>query len=73
MATLHLRDVPDETVEQLRRIAASKRMSVTAVAVQELIEAARACDNAALLESLPNLDIGIESIVAGLDAGRAER
>ncbi len=73
MATLHLRDVPPETVEQLRRIAERKRMSMNAVAVQELIETARAYDNAALLESLPDLGIGIESIVAGLDADRAAR
>ncbi|MEI6621619.1 MAG: antitoxin [Actinomycetes bacterium] len=73
MATLHLRDVPDETVAQLRRIAAQHRTSMNAVAVQELVSAARRADNAALLEALPDLNVDPASIVDGIAAERAAR
>jgi plasmid stability protein len=40
MRTIHLRNVPDEVVERLERLAARDRMSVAAVALRELEEAA---------------------------------
>lgn len=73
MRTIYLRNVPDEVVERLERLAARDRMSVAAVAVRELEEASRRVDNPGLLASLPDLDVDPVSIVADLDAGRAER
>jgi predicted transcriptional regulator len=73
MATLYLRNVPDEVVERLQRLASRDRMSVNAVAVRELEEVTRRVDNAALLESLPDLDVDPAGIVADLEADRAQR
>lgn len=73
MRTLYLRNVPDEVVERLERLAARDRMSVAAVAVRELEEVSRRVDNPALLGALPDLDIDPVTVVADVDAGRAER
>jgi len=73
MRTLYLRNVPEDVVERLERLAARDRMSVAAVALRELEEASRRADNPALLQDLPDLDIDPATIVAGVDAGRAER
>lgn len=73
MRTIYLRNVPDEVVERLQRLAARDRMSVTAVAVRELEEVSRRVDNPVLLGSLPDLDIDPVLVVADVDAGRAER
>lgn len=71
MATLHLRDVPDQTMDQLRRLAHNYRTSMNAVAVQELVEAARRVDNPALLASLPDLKIDQTEIIGAIEADRA--
>jgi plasmid stability protein len=73
MRTLYLRNVPDDVVDRLERLAARDGSSVSAVAIRELAEVSRRADNAALLGALPDLDITTETIVAGLDAGRAAR
>lgn len=73
MRTLYLRNVPDEVVERLERLAARDRMSVAAVAVRELEEASRRVDNPVLLDSLPDLGVDSLSVVADVNAGRAER
>jgi len=73
MRTIYLRNVPDEVVERLERLAARDRMSVAAVAVRELEEASRRVDNPVLLRALPDLGIDAGSVVADVDAGRAER
>lgn len=73
MRTLYLRNVPDEVVERLERLAAKDRMSVTAVAVRELEEVSRRADNAALLGALPDTGVATAGIVADVEAGRAER
>ena len=73
MRTLYLRNVPDEVVERLERLAASNKSSVSAVAIQELTEASRRADNPALLGALPDVGIDTAEIVADLDAERAER
>jgi len=49
MRTLYLRNVPDEVVERLERLAAQQGMSVSAVALRELSEASRRADNPRLL------------------------
>ena len=73
MRTIYLRNVPDEVVERLERLAVHDRMSVAAVAVRELEQASRRADNQALLGSLPDLDIDPAVVVADMEAGRAER
>lgn len=73
MRTLYLRNVPDEVVERLERLAAGEGMSVNAVAVRELAEASRRADNPALLGTLPDLAVDVAGIVADLEAGRAVR
>ena len=73
MRTLYLRNVPDEVVERLERLAKRDSMSVNAVAVRELAESTRRLNNAALLEGLPDLGISIEEILEDLDRGRADR
>jgi plasmid stability protein len=73
MRTLYLRNVPDEVVERLERLAARDATSVGAVAVRELAEASRRVDNPALLGSLPDLDVDIVSIIDDVDSERSER
>ncbi|MHB8288025.1 MAG: antitoxin [Acidimicrobiales bacterium] len=73
MRTLYLRNVPDEVVERLERLAARDRMSVAALAVRELEEVSRRADNPALLYSLADLDIDPDSVLADMDAGRVRR
>jgi len=41
VATLHIRDVPDETYEALRRLAAERRSSMNAAAIRLLRRALR--------------------------------
>ena len=73
MRTIYLRNVPDDVVERLERLAARDRMSLNAVAVRELEEASRRVDNPALLGDLPDLRIDPVAVLADVDAGRAER
>ncbi len=71
MRTLYLRNVPDDVVERLERLAAREATSVGALAVRELSEASRRADNVALLGALPDLDVTAADVVAAVDAGRA--
>jgi plasmid stability protein len=73
MRTLYLRNVPDEVVERLERMAARQGMSVSALALRELTEASRRADNLRLLAALPDRDIAPTDIVEGVAAGRSER
>jgi plasmid stability protein len=73
MKTLYLRNVPDDVVERLERLAARDGTSVAAVAVRELAEVSRRADNPALLGELPDRHVDTATIVADLDADRAER
>ncbi|MGY1684395.1 hypothetical protein ACI8AK_02280 [Geodermatophilus sp. SYSU D00867] len=73
MRTLYLRNVPDDVVERLERLAAREATSVGALAVRELAEASRRADNPALLGALPDLGVPAEDVVADLDAERAGR
>lgn len=73
MRTLDLRNVPDEVVERLERLAARDATSVAALAVRELAEVSRRADNRALLASLPDLGVDAEVVVADVEAGRDER
>ena len=73
MRTLYLRNVPDEVVDRLERMARRQGISVNAVAIRELTEASRVIDNAALLESLPYRDVTMAQILENLDESRSER
>ena len=73
MPTLYLRNVPDEVVGRLERLAANAGMSVSAVAIRELAEASRRADNPRLLDDLPDHGIAPTDLVEGLDADRAVR
>ncbi|MFZ1488825.1 MAG: hypothetical protein WAS51_02710 [Ilumatobacteraceae bacterium] len=73
MRTLYLRNVPDEVSRGLAVLAAREGMSVSALALRELGEAARRADNLALLGELPDLGIEPEDVVADLEAGRSGR
>ncbi|MBV8965933.1 MAG: antitoxin [Mycobacteriaceae bacterium] len=73
MKTLYLRNVPDEVVQRLERLAARAQSSVSAIAVQELTEASRRADNPALLGDLPDLGIDAGALVRAVDAERADR
>lgn len=71
--TLYLRNVPDEVIARLQRLAARDATSVGAVAVRELTEVSRRADNPALLDALPDLGIDPTGLVEDLDVGRDER
>ena len=73
MRTLYLRNVPDEVVARLERLAAREGMSVSAVALRELTEASRRADNPRLLAALPDHGTAPADIVDDLDAERATR
>lgn len=70
MRTLHLRNVPDDVMDRLERMARAASTSVTAVAIRELDAATRRVDNAALLATLPDLDIATETIIEQLESDR---
>lgn len=73
MRTLYLRNVPDDVMERLERLAAQENMSVSALAVRELGAATRRVDNPALLGALPDLRIDPAVIRTDLDAERSIR
>ncbi|MFV3898560.1 antitoxin [Mycobacterium tuberculosis] len=73
MKTLYLRNVPDDVVERLERLAELAKTSVSAVAVRELTEASRRADNPALLGDLPDIGIDTAELIGGIDAERAGR
>lgn len=73
MRTLYLRNVPDEVVDRLERLALREAMSVRALAVRELAEASRRADNPVLLGELPDLDFDPAVLVADIESGRAAR
>jgi hypothetical protein len=73
MRTLYLRNVPDEVVERLERLAARDATSVGAVAVRELADVSRRADNPALLGALPDLGVPVRTVLDDLATGRTER
>jgi hypothetical protein len=73
MRTLYLRNVPDEVVDRLERLAAREGKSLSALAVSELSEVSRRADNEALLGALPDLGVAVATVLGSLDDGRAER
>ncbi len=72
MRTLYLRNVPDEVVERLERMAADDGASVSAVAIRELAAVSKRVDNRALFGALPDLGVSNADILRALDADRLE-
>jgi hypothetical protein len=70
MRTLYLRNVPEDVVDRLERLARAANISLTAVAIRELDAASRRVDNADLLATLPDLHIPAENIVEQVHADR---
>jgi hypothetical protein len=73
MRTLYLRNVPDDVVERLERLAEREATSVSALAVRELTTASRRADNPDLLGTLPDLHVPTADVVTAMDAGRIPR
>ena len=73
MRTIYLRNVPDEVVAKLERMAALAGMSLNAYSVRELAEVARRADNAALLDGLPSLDVAVSEIVDAVEDSRSRK
>ena len=73
MKTLYLRNVPDDVVDRLQRLADLDGTSVSALAVRELAAVSRRADNPALLATLPDLGVATDEIVRGLDEDRVGR
>ena len=73
MKTLYLRNVPDDVVRRLERLAARDGTSVGAVAVRELADVSRRADNPELLGALPDLQVDVSKIVDDLNSARAAR
>jgi plasmid stability protein len=70
MKTLYLRNVPDDVIKRLERLAARDGTSVGAVAVRELADVSRRADNPALLGALPDLGVDTGPILGDLEEGR---
>jgi plasmid stability protein len=73
MKTLYLRNVPDDVVQRLERLAAVDGTSVSAVAVRELADVSRRADNPRLLGALPDLQVEVAEIIDDLGSERAQR
>ena len=73
MRTLYLRNVPDDVVGRLQRLAERDGTSVGAVAVRELSDVSRRADNAALLGGLPHLDVPVNAIIESIEREREDR
>ncbi|MGH9064095.1 MAG: antitoxin [Acidimicrobiales bacterium] len=73
MRTLYLRNVPDEVAERLEAMAGRARMSLCAFAVRELEEVACQADNSDVLDALPDLGADARTVVADVEAARAQR
>jgi hypothetical protein len=71
--TLYLRNVPDDVIDRLERLAEHEHTSVSAVAIRELARASRRVDAPALLGELPDLRIDVGVLVDDIDADRTDR
>jgi hypothetical protein len=71
--TLYLRNVPDDVVTRLERLAARAGMSLSAFTVRELGELSSRADNAGILDGLPSTDVEISDVLDALDDSRSTR
>ena len=73
MRTLYLRNVPDDVVGRLQRLADRDGTSVSAVAVRELADVSRRADNPDLIGALPDLAVDVAAVVEGVEQERVGR
>ena len=73
MRTLYLRNVPDDVVGRLQRLADRDGTSVSAVAVRELADVSRLADNPDLIGALPDLAVDVAAVVEGVEQERVGR
>ena len=73
MRTLYLRNVPDDVAARLEALAVREGLSLSALAVRELAEAARRADNPSLLAELPDTGVSADDVVADLMKWRGAR
>ena len=73
MATLYLRNVPDDVMDRLARLAAGDGTSVSALALRELAFISRRADNPELLSALPDMQVKVTDILDDLAGERATR
>jgi hypothetical protein len=73
MRNVYLRNVPDDVVARLERLAARDGSSVSELAVRELSDVSRRADNLELLAELPDPTVGVATIVGDVEAERARR
>lgn len=73
MKTLYLRNVPDDVLDRLERLAQRENMSVSATAIRELAESSRRIENPELLGDLPDFKIDSATLLQEIDTERAHR
>ena len=73
MKTLYLRNVPEDVVRRLQRLADHDGTSVGAVAVRELSDVSRRADNPDLVGGLPDLGVDALAIVEDIERDRFDR
>ena len=73
MSTLYLRNVPDDVMNRLRKLAIRHGLSVSAMALRELAESTRWVDNADMLGELDDLGVDVSDVLGALDEARAVR
>ena len=73
MRTIYIRNIPDEVVERLEAMAKDRRMSLSALAAETLVQASNRADNAHLLGGLQSFRIDTTTIVGDLDDARRTR
>jgi hypothetical protein len=73
VSALYLRNVPDDVVARLARLAAREGVSVSAPAVREPTFVARRLDDAAAPGALPDPGVAADAVVADVEARRSGR
>ena len=73
MKTLYLRNVPDEVVRNLERLAVRAGMSLSAMAIRAVEESVRRARDPAVLSELPGLHVEAGAVVRAVDEGRSTR
>ncbi len=71
MATIYVRDVPEDIATRLTELARTQNTSVQSLALRELTALARRSRNREILDSLPTHEIEPQKIVNALHTERA--
>jgi antitoxin FitA len=80
MATIQIREIPDEAYETLRRLAKAEGKSLQSYMRDHVVEMARKANKAAkfaayeqILAKYPPTNLSTQSILDAIDEGRSER